>query len=185
MTCSQCCDSAFHSYRHDSEFHSDLHGSTIGQSLRAVLERFPLVDNGAIDCECAASAASEHSADDGIRTEPFTTVLFQNLPRRFHTKKLLMALDAAGYKGCYDFVHVPVKFSTGTCYGYAFINFTRHSSAMACLLLWHHSSRFCDKGHDKHLEVTIAHLQGWNAHQRQLRKFERVRNKDFRPFIAP
>lgn len=139
-------------------------------------------------------AAFEASEEDGTAAGSadrsptvFTTVMMQNLPRVFMQQDLLNAIDAAGYEGQYNFLHMPVSFSNGMCRGYAFINFDSHDAAARFLAEWDGARNFCDKKHRKALMVTLAQRQGLDAllSQSSMRKLNRVKNAAFRPFLRP
>mmetsp|Transcript_108890 Transcript_108890/g.162876 ORF Transcript_108890/g.162876 Transcript_108890/m.162876 type:complete len:353 (+) Transcript_108890:2-1060(+) len=67
------------------------------------------------------------SAQDGTRT----TVMIRGLPASSSRATLLQILDANGLAAQYNFVYVPVDFSTGTGLGYALVNLTSPAAA-AC-----------------------------------------------------
>jgi len=71
----------------------------------------------------AESVAGSSDADGhGPGGELRTTVMLRNLPKTLGRSVLLRRLDSMGFVGQYDFVYVPVDFSTGVGLGYAFIN---------------------------------------------------------------
>ncbi|CAK0838410.1 unnamed protein product, partial [Prorocentrum cordatum] len=55
--------------------------------------------------------------------EGATTVMLGNLPRHVTQGQLLDKLAETGFRGTWDFLHVPSTFGTGVGKGYAFINF--------------------------------------------------------------
>eukprot|EP00747_Dinoflagellata_sp_TGD_P162507 gnl/TRDRNA2_/TRDRNA2_180183_c0_seq1.p1 gnl/TRDRNA2_/TRDRNA2_180183_c0~~gnl/TRDRNA2_/TRDRNA2_180183_c0_seq1.p1 ORF type:complete len:313 (+),score=39.44 gnl/TRDRNA2_/TRDRNA2_180183_c0_seq1:142-1080(+) len=56
-----------------------------------------------------------------------TTLELRNLPRDFSTQLLVAQLDAWGYAGRYNFVHVPTDPRTGRCLGFGLVNAERHA----------------------------------------------------------
>ena len=54
---------------------------------------------------------------------PKTTVMLRNIPNRYSQAGLLKEIDAAGFKGSYDFFYLPMDTKNRTNVGYAFINF--------------------------------------------------------------
>eukprot|EP00928_Gymnodinium_smaydae_P053190 TRINITY_DN37235_c0_g1_i1.p1 TRINITY_DN37235_c0_g1~~TRINITY_DN37235_c0_g1_i1.p1 ORF type:complete len:505 (+),score=84.68 TRINITY_DN37235_c0_g1_i1:95-1609(+) len=51
-----------------------------------------------------------------------TTVMLQNLPNCYTQDMLIEMLDSEGYRGCYNFVYLPMDYQTRACFGYAFVN---------------------------------------------------------------
>jgi hypothetical protein len=51
-----------------------------------------------------------------------TSLVLRNIPNNISRQGLMELLDAAGFKGCYDFLYVPVDFKRGANLGYAFVN---------------------------------------------------------------
>jgi len=58
-----------------------------------------------------------------------TTIILRNLPLECTRNELLDILDAQGFWGCYNFLHLPVDFQTKTGLGYALLNLVNHSAA--------------------------------------------------------
>jgi len=58
-----------------------------------------------------------------------TTVMLRNLPAGFSRSMLLDLLDSQGFRGTYDFVYLPIDFSSGSSLGYAFINLVSPNEA--------------------------------------------------------
>jgi hypothetical protein len=69
---------------------------------------------------CSGSAESSDSDCDSSGT----TVVVRNIPNRFSHENLASVLDAQGFSGAYDLIYVPLDFSTGVSFGYAFVNLT-------------------------------------------------------------
>lgn len=61
-----------------------------------------------------------------------TTVVLRNLPNQLTRKMLLDLLEDEGMGGSFDFVYLPVDFSSNTCLGHAFVNFVSASDAARC-----------------------------------------------------
>jgi len=64
---------------------------------------------------------------------PRTTLVFKNLPEAWTRVELCNFLDIEGFRGKYDFVYKPAKFSTWETRRYAFVNMARHEDACAAL----------------------------------------------------
>jgi len=73
-------------------------------------------------------------SEDSCMTEPSTTFMLGNLPYRARKKDIMAALDHMGFKGTYNFCHVPnanKRKPRPTNLGYAFVGFSQASSAAA------------------------------------------------------
>merc|ERR1719265_718137 len=60
----------------------------------------------------------------GVQELHRTTVMLRNVPNCYNRMMLLELLDAEGFAQQYDFLYLPIDFSTRSCLGYAFINLT-------------------------------------------------------------
>jgi len=58
-----------------------------------------------------------------------TTVMIRNLPAGFSRDDLVELIDSEGFKFRYDFLYLPIDFSSGTSLGYAFVNLILPSGA--------------------------------------------------------
>mmetsp|Transcript_6348 Transcript_6348/g.13865 ORF Transcript_6348/g.13865 Transcript_6348/m.13865 type:complete len:370 (-) Transcript_6348:32-1141(-) len=145
----------------------------------------PPTQAGFGNLESATGAYITDLSEDVLQTS-FTTVMIKNLPESLTQKDLMQALDAAGYAKQYNFCYVPVAFTSGLCRGYAFINFRHHAAASAIIEHWNGNTQFCGAYHWKPLSVAVAHMQGVQAllDQPSMRKVLRIRNPEFRPFMA-
>ncbi|CAL9089088.1 unnamed protein product [Musa acuminata var. zebrina] len=142
-----------------------------------------------------------------------TTVMIKNLPNKFTKEKLLGILDKHCYEenhklsndgaeklsesgggemssaafSEFDFLYLPIDFTTGSNMGYAFVNFT---SAVAAWRLYNflHNYDWKFHGSRKICEVTYARIQGLPALQKQFRNSTFVcGSDDFLPvcFVPP
>jgi len=59
----------------------------------------------------------------GAPPPPMTTVMMRNLPNNYSRAMLLELMDDEGFNGAYDFIYLPIDFSSTASFGYAFINF--------------------------------------------------------------
>jgi len=60
---------------------------------------------------------------------PKTTVMLRNMPNNQTRKMLMDLLDRQGFTGQYDFLYLPMDFTTRASMGYAFVNFVSPGSA--------------------------------------------------------
>jgi hypothetical protein len=74
-----------------------------------------------------------------VRDEQRTTVILRNLPNNYTRGMLLDLLDSEGFAQKYDFIYIPVDFSTQAGLGYAFVNLISASDALA---FWAHFEGF-------------------------------------------
>jgi hypothetical protein len=99
------------------------------------------------ECETVASSADEEEDDNDIiviadeeedkveksksnqRRKVKTTAILRNIPSNFTREKLANLLDSTGFRGSYDFLHVPADISTGVALGYAFVNMCNAQAA--------------------------------------------------------
>merc|ERR1712187_791614 len=63
-------------------------------------------------------------------TDARTTVMLRNLPSYSTREMLLDILDSLGFKGKYDFVHMPVDIKRLSCLGFGFVNFRTHEDTL-------------------------------------------------------
>lgn len=77
--------------------------------------------------QCDAAPRTTAATQHGPRAAPGdrrTTLLLRNVPASYSRAMLLELLDSAGFCGKYDFVYLPINFSTKAGLGYAFVNLT-------------------------------------------------------------
>jgi hypothetical protein len=99
-------------------------------------------DNGFSVDACASVPSGSAAAADSCATPgefvaqdvdgERTTVMLRNLPNSYSRSMLLELIDAEGFGGSYDFVYLPVDFSSQAGLGYAFVNFISPADADRC-----------------------------------------------------
>lgn len=65
-----------------------------------------------------------------VENDDRTTLMFRNLPNNYTRAALLEMLDAEGFNKFYSFVYLPTDFKNFAGFGYAFVNFATHDSAV-------------------------------------------------------
>jgi hypothetical protein len=83
-----------------------------------------------ISSEAMQAGVREGSAKSlaGVDDER-TTVMLRNLPNNYSRGMLLDLINSEGFKGEYDFLYLPIDFTTKACFGYAFVNLVTHEAA--------------------------------------------------------
>jgi len=91
-----------------------------------------------------------------------TTLAIRNLPYNVTHDELLLAVDASGFAGLYDFVYLPSKFNEHRNQGFAFINFVDVTVAQQFHAKWHKSRHLTKMAFKtiKPLNVSVATVQG-------------------------
>jgi hypothetical protein len=111
--------------------------------------------------------------------EGCTTLVIRNIPARYNQDMLLHAFrEDVGY----NLLILPFCTRSNRTMGYAFINFLNDTLASRFQSRWHHNF-LPNHGRTKHLDVTIAAVQGLRANLRQFntRSVSRLRRSDMLP----
>lgn len=121
-------------------------GSLEGSSAGAKPPAVTAVDSAAVGSWCAEEVHKRviSNADGTLKghddpSEAPTTIILRNFPMECTRDVLLEVMDAEGFSGAYDFVHMPVDFQTKISLGYALVNMVSHNAA---LCLWQHFQGF-------------------------------------------
>jgi hypothetical protein len=61
--------------------------------------------------------------------EERTTVMLRNVPNNYSRAMLIDLLDSEGFQAQYDFLYLPIDFTTRACLGYGFVNLISHEVA--------------------------------------------------------
>jgi hypothetical protein len=99
-----------------------------------------------------------------------TTVLLRNLPKDYTRTQLVELLEDEGFDGTFDFVYVPMDFSSEASLGYAFVNFTAPGDARRCWEIFDGLVEWGNPGENRACEVMWAEpCQGLAAHVERYR----------------
>lgn len=163
------------------------YGPPPGLELRSDWRCPPSVSTRSPDSSkyCSEVSASEDSAGGAAR-EWRTTVHVRNLPCYLTPAAFVELLDAQALSGHYDFVYVPMDFKTKQGIGYAFVNFTSSTAALAFQAAMHgfkswaiHSRKVCS--------VLWSQTQGLDKNIKFVRKSDVMRKsrvpEEFKPMV--
>lgn len=117
------------------------------------------------DCRVASNSSTAE-----VQETQWTTVIIRNIPNNYTREMLLSLLDTDGFAQRYDFVYIPIDFSTQAGLGYAFVNLVSASDA---LTFWAHFEGFRNWAVPSEKVCTLqwsSPVQGLAAH------LERYRN---------
>jgi len=119
----------------------------------------------------AGKAASRAQAGASLVPEAEkTTVLLRNLPKDYTRTQLIELLEDEGFDGTFDFVYVPMDFSSEASLGYAFVNFTAPGDARRCWEMFDGLAEWGRPGENRACEVMWAEpCQGLAAHVERYR----------------
>lgn len=80
------------------------------------------------DCYVEAQISASPSQSK-VSLEGRTTLMLRNIPNDYSRKMILNLLDDKGFASCYDFLYLPIDYSRGASFGYAFVNCTSSANA--------------------------------------------------------
>jgi hypothetical protein len=79
--------------------------------------------------DCIEKLQGSDCNSDSDSSEP-TTIILRNCPLECTRDMLLKILDDEGFRGAYDFMHLPIDFQTKVGLGYAIVNMVSPSVAL-------------------------------------------------------
>lgn len=118
-----------------------------------------------------ASEDSDQEVDqgaEGAHTVTATSSMIRNIPNDYSRERLVEQLNAEGFAGCFDFLYLPIDFTTRSGLGYAFVNFVSHAVAERFQRHFTGFDRW-SMASDKVCEVHWSSLQGLEAHVERYR----------------
>jgi len=118
--------------------------STSPKSILAETAYTPASTRASTSTQCLATMPNALNSPQTPKSIDFndalTTVMLRGLPLSISRQTLMRLLDREGFALCYDFVYLPVDFTSGNGLGYCFVNFcTAKDSHMA----FTHFDGFC------------------------------------------
>jgi hypothetical protein len=90
------------------------------------------------------------------------TVMIRNIPNKYNQTMLVEELNAAGFRGLYDFFYLPIDLRTNVNVGYAFCNL-RDPRTVASVVQALGGIRWPRFNSKKRADVTFARIQGLDA----------------------
>ncbi|CAK0839118.1 unnamed protein product [Prorocentrum cordatum] len=114
-----------------------------------------------------------------------TTVMVRNVPERCQQDEFVSELDKSGFQGMYDFCYMPRDFKSSLNKGYVFLNFKTPTAARCFKNMWHGWQRFSNHpdSDSRRLQVTAAHIQGFEANIAMLETAGTIRNPNYRRLV--
>jgi hypothetical protein len=105
------------------------------------------------------------------------TMMICNIPCRVRHEELIEAIEATGFGGTFDFVHIPCRFGqSDSNLGYSFVHFFRKEDAENFAVAFE-GYRFNRKESSKACTVKLADCQGSNGSNRRLPRNMRLAQK--------
>lgn len=80
--------------------------------------------------QIATSSNESARRSESEQIDMRSTVMLRHLPNNIPRDMLLALMDSAGFKGCYDFVYMPMDFLKDVSFRYAFVNLVTHEVAL-------------------------------------------------------
>eukprot|EP00931_Biecheleriopsis_adriatica_P027879 TRINITY_DN16683_c0_g1_i1.p1 TRINITY_DN16683_c0_g1~~TRINITY_DN16683_c0_g1_i1.p1 ORF type:complete len:663 (-),score=157.81 TRINITY_DN16683_c0_g1_i1:44-2032(-) len=119
-----------------------------------------------------------------LKRQGATTLMLKNLPVVCTQLQVVDELHASGFKGCYDFFHMPAAFASGLTLGYAFVNLTKTDHVEKFVRVWHNSRKCGIPSEDPPIKVAAAAVQGKDENVKNFApRMKRIRNPALRPVI--
>lgn len=114
------------------------------------------------------------------------TLMIRNVPHNLTRQTFLAEIDGSGFKGLYNFFHMPCHFKSQATKGYAFINLISLAAAGAFKNWWHKADRIGLNTFNPSLNISPAAVQGFHANVQKWNtpRLRRIRDSNLRPFIV-
>jgi len=94
--------------------------------------------------------------------ETRTTIMIRNIPSRYTQQLLVDELVTSGFRGCFDFIYLPIDFRNGCSMGYSFANFMHPQDVIHFFTRWN-GRRWPQFSSRKRCELAFARIQGKQA----------------------
>mmetsp|Transcript_45308 Transcript_45308/g.113982 ORF Transcript_45308/g.113982 Transcript_45308/m.113982 type:complete len:424 (+) Transcript_45308:148-1419(+) len=129
----------------------------------------------------------KQSASAGTKDEwpsTMTTVMLRNIPNSYTPEELVHDMVQQGFEGMFDFLYLPIDFTTKKNKGYGFLNFRSSATALRFRDAFG-GQRLTRYATDKVLDVSPAKTQGLAANACKYLKHQatRIQNPWFKPMI--
>lgn len=155
----------------------------------AVQEETPQREEQPVEGSTIASSSSESLGNPTGGDSGYTTVMLRNIPNKY-TREMLVKQLNQDFKGCFDFVYLPIDFKNKCNVGYGFVNFRTSASCDEFISRYDGVDvRKCLPGLNskKIAGVTPARVQGLEENVRRLRTGpvmnELVNHPDWMPLL--
>lgn len=102
------------------------------------------------------------------RSDATTTMMICNIPCRVSTETLIEAIEAVGFGGTYEFLHLPCRYGqeASSNLGYGFVNFLKQEDAAKFAVAFE-GYHFEGSRSVKKCTVKVASFQGFNANAKR------------------
>jgi len=124
-------------------------------------------------------AEQRHCSMQGAAGE-HTTIQFRRLPVSYTRAKLITTLNAEGFRGCFDFVYLPIYFESGANFSYAFVNLVSPAHAERMMSHFEGFSHWIG-----HIDAEPCEVVWTGPFQGLMEHVERYRNSPVMHFSVP
>lgn len=146
----------------------DVVGVKHGSDMRSVDERTDSTTTGSWPSE--SDIVGEDEQEGSVAVDQLrTTVMLRNIPYHMSRDDLVELMELEGFFARFDFLYMPMHFSSGLNFGYAFVNLVDAEQARS---FWDHFTGFAalsEDGEQKETYVSWSVLQGLEENVSQYR----------------